>query len=360
MKIEMDFDRKPGFTLHYVDAPPRVIIDLPKSVFTKSGQSLPGSGLVKSVRYGTMAEGSARMVVTLAHPAKVTRSESVERGKAGQLVIEAEKTDATSFRALVSGQSWADPQVSGEAEQATPGALPPDGTFVIAVDAGHGGIDTGAVTPDGKVLEKDITLEFARALVTELNGKPGLHAFLIRDKDEFISLSGRVKIARERKANLFISFHADKLKQNDIRGATVYTISDRASDNLSASLAERENLSDELAGIKASDEPEEVADILLDLTRRETQAFSVTFAEQVIQSFKGQVELINNPHRSAGFIVLGSPEIPSILLELGFLSNRKDVAELTDRARRAKIAALLSDAIARYRSPVAAAGGQGG
>src|SRR5690606_29501867 len=133
-----------------------------------------------------------------------------------------------------------------------------------------------------------------------LNKEKGIKAFLTRDKDEFISLSERVVIARQRGAKLFISLHADTLRQRDIRGATIYTISDKASDALAASLAERENLSDGIAGVEITNEPAEITDILLDLTRRETQAFSIRMAETVLESFEGQIALINNPLRHAG------------------------------------------------------------
>lgn len=363
LSLSMDFDTAPVFSYHYVDQPPRLIIDLPKTVFTVPDAQVKPQGMVKAIRYGTMSEGQARMVLTLSEPVKVIRSEPrpTPGGKGVTLVLEGERVTATAFRELVAAQTWAEQQAHAPSSQPNLLSSPVDGdTFLVAVDAGHGGIDTGATSQDGKTIEKEITLQFARALAEELNSRPGLKAFLTRDKDEFISLSRRVAIARERKANLFISLHADKLRQADIRGATVYTISDRASDTLSASLAERENLSDELAGLAVSDEPEEVADILLDLTRRETQAFAVTFAESIIESFRGQVELINNPHRSAGFIVLGAPEIPSVLLELGFLSNRKDVQELTDPARQKLIARLLGEAIAEYRSPGSAKSDHGG
>jgi N-acetylmuramoyl-L-alanine amidase len=193
--------------------------------------------------------------------------------------------------------------------------------------------------------EKFITLEFSRVLVEKLNKRKGIEAFLIRDKDEFISLSERVVIARQRGAQLFISLHADTLRQKDIRGATIYTISDKASDALAASLAERENLSDGIAGIEIKDEPAEVTDVLLDLTRRETQAF------------EGQIGLINNPMRHAGFRVLQAPDVPSVLLELGFLSNPRDEKLLTDEKWREKVAELLSKAVDKYMDSAGVARG---
>jgi N-acetylmuramoyl-L-alanine amidase len=151
--------------------------------------------------------------------------------------------------------------------------------------------------------------------------------------------------------------HADTLRQKDIRGATVYTISDKASDKLAADLADRENLSDQIAGKAAATEPPEVADILLDLTRRETQAFSISMAESVLASFKDQVGTINNPHRHAGFRVLQAPDVPSILLELGFLSNKEDEKLLLDDTWRAKMGDLLTEAVKHYHASMVANGG---
>jgi N-acetylmuramoyl-L-alanine amidase len=217
------------------------------------------------------------------------------------------------------------------------------------VDAGHGGIDTGAIAKGGTVYEKTITLAFAKAIADQLNERPGIKAFLTRDKDVFLSLGERVEIARQRGANLFISVHADTLRQKSIRGATVYTISDKASDKLAGELAQRENTSDETAGVEPAKEPSEVNDILIDLTRRETQAFSISLANDVVKSFKGQIDLINNPHRSAGFRVLTAPDVPSILMELGFLSNKEDEKLLTSSEFRDKIAVLVSNAVESYR-----------
>lgn len=363
LHLEMDFDSLPAFTFHYVDMPPRVIVDLPGTIFVVPKEAMLPQGLVQSVRYGTMGEGKARMVVTLSEPVKIHRAEAARLswGGGARLTLDGTKVTSGEYSKMLSEQVWETaPSVSAEAKDSSVLPGTPAGPFLVAVDAGHGGIDTGATSVDGKAVEKDITLSFARALALELGKLPGVEAFLVRNDDRFLSLQERVRIARDRKANLFISLHADTLRQSDIRGATVYTISDKASDSLSASLAERENFSDELAGIKLDSEPEEVADILLDLTRRETQAFSVTLAQSVIQSFKGEIELINNPHRSAGFRVLRAPEIPSILLELGFLSNTKDQALLLDEEWRKKIAALLSEAIQHYRMPDAATGAANG
>jgi N-acetylmuramoyl-L-alanine amidase len=356
-RIVIDFDREPRFSVHYIANPARIVVDLPATAFGFPAKDLQARGLFKDIRYGTMDEESARIVLTATRPVKLAlaRVQADDGGRSHRLVLDAEMIDKKQFAELVRTQSWSD---EAEAAQTTSAIPAPEkaapGDFVVAVDAGHGGIDAGAIGVDSKTEEKQVTLAFAKALADRLNREPGIKAFLTRDDDEFLSLSQRVLIARQNHANLFISLHADTLRQKDIRGATVYTISDKASDKLAADLADRENLSDQIAGKETVAEPPEVADILLDLTRRETQAFSISLARSVLDSFKDQVGTINNPHRHAGFRVLQAPDVPSILLELGFLSNVEDEKLLLDEAWRAKIADLLTDAVERYRAAVVA------
>ncbi|OWV62522.1 N-acetylmuramoyl-L-alanine amidase [Rhizobium sp. N122] len=369
-RIVIDFDREPRFSVHYIANPERIVVDLPATAFGFPAKDLAARGLFKDIRYGKMDEESARIVLTTAGPVKLAlaKVQADEAGKGHRLVLDAEMIDKQAFAELVKTQSWGDRAWSDRtsndetgAAQTTSAIPAPEksapGDFVIAVDAGHGGIDTGAIGVDTKTEEKQVTLAFAKALTERLNKEPGIKAFLTRKDDEFLSLSQRVLIARQNHAGLFISLHADTLKQKDIRGATVYTISDKASDKLAADLAERENLSDQIAGKETVAEPPEVADILLDLTRRETQAFSISLAESVLNSFKDQVGTINNPHRHAGFRVLQAPDVPSILLELGFLSNAEDEKLLLDETWRGKIVGLLTDAVKRYRAAVIANGG---
>jgi N-acetylmuramoyl-L-alanine amidase len=360
-RLIIDFDRKPDFKVHYVANPYRVLIDLPETAFGLKAEELEARGIFSDIRYGTMAAGRSRIVLTASRPVGVVLAEvQEEQGAASyRLVIDTAIVTDQAFQALMEKQSWQEAAAPASAEQ-TPVMLPgsrADGPFVIAVDAGHGGIDNGARGGVTKTEEKHVTLAFARQLTEALNALPGTRAILTRDKDEFLSLSQRVQLARNEGANLLISIHADTLKQKDIRGATVYTISDKASDSLAASLAERENLSDQIAGISFVDEPAEVADILLDLTRRETQAFSINLAQSIVSNFKDQVLLINNPHRHAGFRVLTAPDVPSILLELGFMSNKDDEKLLVDPAWQKKVAGLVAKAVEQYRSTVVANGG---
>jgi N-acetylmuramoyl-L-alanine amidase len=359
-RIVIDFDRAPAFSIHYIANPERVVVDLPATAFGFPAKDLEARGLFKDIRYGTMDEDSARIVLTATKPVRVAlaKVQADEGGKGQRLVLEAEITDRAKFADLVKAQSWSEPVSPQTTSAIAPVEKPAAGSdFIVAVDAGHGGIDTGAIGVDTKTQEKDVTLAFAKALADRLNREPGIKAFLTRSDDSFLSLSERVVIARQNHAGLFVSMHADTLKQKDIRGATVYTISDRASDKLAADLAERENLSDQIAGTATATEPPEVADILLDLTRRETQAFSISLAESVLASFKDQVGTINNPHRHAGFRVLQAPDVPSILLELGFLSNRDDEKLLLDGEWRNKMADHLTDAVKRYHASMVENGG---
>lgn len=354
-RVVIDFEQKPDFVIHYVDGPERIIVDLSAAAFGFPASDLAPRGLFKDIRYGTMDSDSARMVFTVNRPVKLVVAEVQKNEERGfRLVLDAEMTTKEQFSAMLKAQDWT-----------TSAAVPPqdinpvveDGVFTVAVDAGHGGIDAGASGATTKTPEKTVTLEFARLLAERLNKVDGVKAFLTREDDTFLSLSQRVTIARQKHADLFISLHADTLAQKDIRGATVYTLSDKASDRMAENLAARENLSDQLAGFSIESGPPEVADILLDLTRRETQAFSVALADNVVKSFEGQVGLINNPHRQANFQVLRAPDIPSVLLEMGFLSNAEDEKLLLDEEWRKKVAELVADAVDRYRRRSVANGG---
>jgi len=352
-RIVIDFDRKPQFTLHYTARPNRLIVDLDETAFGFAEKDLKAMGLFADIRYGRMGEGASRIVLTARRPTRAVLAETQanDPGKGYRLVLDCEVVPEKAFAQLVKTQKWVGTEkiAGGKTDRigtVNVPAKPED--FLIAIDAGHGGIDTGATGANSKVVEKDVTLAFAKALADRINQQKGIRAFLTRDSDTFISLSERVVIARQHGAKLFISLHADTLRQKDIRGATVYTISDRASDQLAASLAERENLSDGIAGVEIKDEPAEVTDILIDLTRRETQAFSIQLAENVLKSFQGQIVVINNPLRHAGFRVLQAPDVPSILLELGFLSNPKDEKLLTDPDWQKKTAELIAKAIENY------------
>jgi N-acetylmuramoyl-L-alanine amidase len=353
-RIVIDFDVKPDFTVHYLESPNRIVVDIAGTVnFAFPQEQLEARGIYDRIRFGAMSAGRTRLVLTSKLPAglEVAEARKNEEGDGWRLVLDGAIVTPDQYAAMKKQSNWGNLDSNTPVVPLAPQQAPsPDSVFTVAVDAGHGGIDTGAVTP-GKnpVYEKNITLDFATALARELNTRPGIKAFLTRDTDVFLSLGERVQIARSRGANLFISLHADTLREKSIRGATVYTISDRASDKLADELAKRENTSDEVAGVEVKKEPSEVNDILIDLTRRETQAFSISLANSIVHSFEGQIGLINNPHRSAGFRVLTAPDVPSVLLELGFLSNNEDVKQLQKPDFRDKLVTLIADAVKRYR-----------
>jgi N-acetylmuramoyl-L-alanine amidase len=229
------------------------------------------------------------------------------------------------------------------------------GRPVVVIDPGHGGIDSGALGEDG-LLEKDVTLEFGRALAAEIRKNGRLEPVLTRDGDSFLSLGERVEVAHRHKAELFISIHADSVRQDYVRGATVYTLSDDASDDLAAALAERENRSDILAGLALEKQDEEDADILFDLARRETRNFSVRFAQALVEDIDGTIPLNSNPLRRAAFKVLKAPDVPSVLLELGYLSNAEDEALFLAESWPQKEAAAVAAAIEEFFAGKATAG----
>jgi len=353
----------------YVLADPnRVIVDLPETAFLidpSSGRQAAQRGrrdklgLVSSFRFGHFAVGRSRIVVDLAGPARIVKaaSEMTESGGAARLVVELVSTDPDSFRAAASVallQTSRLPERAPEAARLVETSAV--GKPVVVVDAGHGGGDVGAAA--GKdAAEKVIVLDFARQLAAKLEKGGQVRALLTRSDDVFVPLGQRVKIARDAKASLFISLHADSLNEASVHGATVYTVSERASDAEAARVAAKENEADRAGGLPESEEVVDVSDILFDLTRRETRAMSNVFAQTLASSWKSAGDLNKNPVRSAGFVVLKAPDVPSVLLELGYLSNERDVAKLSSPEWREEAAAKVASAIERYLAarPISAA-----
>jgi N-acetylmuramoyl-L-alanine amidase len=220
---------------------------------------------------------------------------------------------------------------------------------IVVLDPGHGGIDSGALGRD-HVEEKDIVLAFAKVLGDKLRAENRYHIVFTRDDDTFVPLAERVRMARRIGAALFVSIHADTLRGEDpdVRGATVYTLSERASDAEAARVARDENKADAAAGVDDKPDSSDVNDILFDLTRRETRAYSNIFAHTLANYWKVAARLNKNPRRSAGFVVLTAPDVASVLLELGYLSNAKDVSDLTSPQWRDKATDQVAQAIDAY------------
>ncbi|HMB47578.1 MAG TPA: N-acetylmuramoyl-L-alanine amidase, partial [Afifellaceae bacterium] len=221
---------------------------------------------------------------------------------------------------------------------------------IVVIDPGHGGIDTGATVTDSLV-EKDLTLMFSTRLAEVLNERGHVEAILTRTEDIFMSLGDRVKVARLNEAGLFLSVHADIVPQSYVRGATVYTVSDEASDAVAEQMAARENRSDILAGLAIEDQPEEVADILFDLARRETKNLSIRFAKTLIKDIRPKLTLNKSPWRRASFLVLKAPDVPSVLFELGYISNEKDQEQLKSEEWRETTTSAIASSIERFLVP---------
>jgi len=342
--------------------PDRIIIDIADLEFRldpSAGRNTGLSKLIKAFRFGLFAPGRSRIIIDLAQPATIvaTRIDPLKGGS--RLIIELASTDAASFAAAASAAAKA-PDVPPALSSAPP-APRPSGKAVIVIDPGHGGVDTGAIGKHGEQ-EKAIVFEFARVLKAKIEAEGLFHAVLTREEDIFLPLAERVRRARENNAALFLSIHADTLAAPHVEGATVYTLSARASDAEAARIAEQENLADQAAGLEGKAEAVEVDDILFELTRRETHAYSRDFSKTLISKWKDAGNLNKNPSRAAGFVVLKAHDVPSILLELGYLSSEKDLSRLTSPQWREQAAMKLAEAIKVYfqTRPNANNSGEGG
>jgi len=220
---------------------------------------------------------------------------------------------------------------------------------LVVLDPGHGGIDTGSRAPSGE-LEKDIVLDFAQRWRDRIEKSGKYRVLMTRTDDTYIPLGERVRVARNGGAALFVSIHADSLPhgEGDAQGATVYTLSDKASDAQAAQVAEKENRADVIAGVDLKTEPDDVAGILIDLAQRETRTFSVQFAHKLVGEMKGVTRLYKSPLKSAGFRVLRAPDVPSALVELGYVSNRQDLQSLMSGTWRDRTADSIAKAIDGY------------
>ncbi|KAB2714331.1 N-acetylmuramoyl-L-alanine amidase [Brucella intermedia] len=350
-RIVVMFDREPKLSTLLLDNPHRLVVDLPETRFGFDEKSLEPRGLVSRVRYGLVGKGRSRLILTLRGPFKVEDLRVLKNESASgyRLVADIVATSDREFADELQGRK--EITSSTDRDEKPVQAASQNGTarpFTIMIDPGHGGIDSGAESLSG-IKEKDLTLAFGKELRDRLAQDKNIKVLMTREDDTFLRLSERVRIARQHEADLFISIHADTINQHDIRGATVYTISDKASDSVARAMAERENKSDTLAGAAPEEQPE-VTDILLDLTRRETHTFSLSFAEKVIHSLQGQVNLINNPHRFAGFQVLRAPDVPSVLIEIGYLSNAEDEKLISNPEWRKKLADRLAIAIKAFEA----------
>ncbi|AZO08252.1 MULTISPECIES: N-acetylmuramoyl-L-alanine amidase [unclassified Mesorhizobium] len=351
MRIVVAFDREPEVKWFLLRGPNRLVIDLPRTRFAVIAKDTRPRGLVRAVRYGDQGQGS-RLILTGKGPFAVDKLDVLknDEGSGYRIAIDMSAASEREFDEALANQSLTTGSTVSTDKGARVGTGPvsaPGHRFTIVIDPGHGGVDGGAESAGGTV-EKNVTLAFATELRDKLAAVGSYDVFMTRDKDEYLTLDDRVRIARQHEADLLISIHADTINVRGIRGATVYTLSDKASDPEAQALADRENLSDQFAGLVIKDDNKEVTDILIDLIRRETHSFSMSFAHTLVGQLSTSVGLINNPQRSAGFKVLKAPDVPSVLVELGYLSNTKDEAQLLSADWRGKAAQSITNAVALF------------
>lgn len=335
--------------------PYRVVVDLPDVAFDlPEGTGKQGSGLIKTFRYGLLGEGKARVVIDTPGPVTIKRAEmKTGGGKAVDLTIELAPTSAQAFGAGT-GAGRTTVAVKSEPPPAAVVAKKDRLKPVILIDAGHGGIDPGT-TSAGNLKEKAVVLAVAQALKAQLAASGRYDVKMTRTTDVFISLDQRLQMSRDLAADLFISLHADAIAQKrakTVRGATVYTLSEQASDEEARRMAEMENNSDAVAGLQTSkfEEEGEVRNILIDLLKRETSNFSADFSNTLVKRLGTAISLSGNPQRSAAFRVLRQADTPSVLVELGYMSHPEDEKLLNSAAWQQRVAAAIGTAVDSYFS----------
>lgn len=359
-RLILDLSGKTEFALASLEGPDRIAVDARVAGVTIDGGAPPvaGSGIVSSYTIDMAEPGRVRTVLVLAQPALVQQAYVLDAiaDQPARLVIDLVLDTPEGFAKRAADDLAAavakDPSLAPTPPVATPQPLPEpkvlaDTRPLIVIDPGHGGIDTGASAPNG-VHEKDIVLAYALALQQLLIDSGKFDVALTREDDSFLRLEERVALARQNKADLFISIHADSFTQPDIRGASIYTRDENATDLLDKVLADNENRSDLVAGFSLPNMPETVVNILIDLMRRETRKESYLAAKALVDELKPGVELRPYPVRQADFFVLQAPDVPSVLIELGFLSNTDDIANLQQDSWRHSAVEAIAKGIGAY------------
>ncbi|NQU59946.1 MAG: N-acetylmuramoyl-L-alanine amidase [Rhodospirillales bacterium] len=385
-RVVFELTEKVSFSTFALAGPNRVVVDLPEVGWRLPPRPLPGAtGVFGKLRYGLFKPGNSRVVLEMQKPAAISQAFLLapDGGKGYRLVIDLMpiaqkafdgnigkkpiKVTDTSRKPLAMLSALAPPPVpvsrpspkaprqnavlapsNSAPQQASPFRLAPrkpepkrsGQKHVIMIDPGHGGVDPGTIGISG-IYEKHVTLSMARELKKQFEKTGRFKVMLTRDRDIFIRLRDRVQVSRDAKAELFISIHADSVKDRAIKGPAVYTLSEKASDREAAELADKENKADLIAGVDLSHETPEVTNILIDLAQRESMNQSSRFAGSLIKELKRKTAVLRNTHRFAGFAVLKAPDIPSVLMELGFLSNPEDEKALRSHHYRARLAGAV-------------------
>lgn len=377
-RLVLELSEGAEFSVFQLPEPLRTVIDLPEITWNlPDGAGETGAGVIRDMRYGLFQPGQSRVVLDLNTPANVDKAFLLAPTGATpwRLVIDLKPVTEAAFmgkagpakRLMVSGPAHlpvaraSDPNlrpIENEladlglpTPQKKPAVRPSDRKPVIALDPGHGGVDPGAIGISG-VREKDITLAAARQLKTGLEATGRYKVVMTRSRDVSLRLRQRIAIARRASADIFISMHADSIGRPDVRGLSVYTLSETASDKEAAKLAEKENKADLIIGMDLTNESNDVRNILIDLAQRESMNLAARLAEEMISQLQRQVRLLRNTHRFAGFAVLKSPDVPSVLLEMGYLSNREDEKLLKQKSYRQKLVVSIIRSLDRYFSDI--------
>lgn len=329
--------------------PNRVVIDLDEVTWKIGPGGAAGHGLIKNYRYGLYMPGTSRLVLDLKSPVKIANSFVIKgkSGKADRLVFDFEKISQTQFTSSVSK-----PAVRAQVANTTrrPVNVRPSGKKVIVLDPGHGGHDPGnlgGVKVNG-ISEKNVTISAARNIKKILEASGRYKVIMTRDRDIFLKLRERSLVAHRHNADLFISIHADAFTSSSVRGATIYTLTGKASDREASLLAARENKADVIAGVDLGDETDIVQNILIDLVKQETMNLSNRFASELAPELKKAVVVRKRSLRSAAFAVLKGIDVPSVLIEMGYLTNRKDAKLLMQKETHDKIGRAILNAADKY------------
>ena len=354
-RVVLDINQKVEFKIFSLTNPYRIVIDLPSMRWQKIFKTVKKGKRVLGYRFGHTTPTSSRLVIDFSVPTKVGRSFVLPAvlGKPHRIVVEAEHlqslsdkgTNARGDAALAGKGTKRDTKKILEPQKENATSLPK--RPLIMIDPGHGGTDPGARGISG-LREKQVVLKQALILKKLLIATKRYRVSLTREKDIFLRLRQRVKMAQSQKADLFLSIHADSIKIDKIRGASIYTLSEKASDKEALILAERENKADIISGMNLYESGDAVARVLIDLRQRLTKNDSVRFAEMLVEEFRGKIHLLRNHRRFAGFVVLKAPEVPSVLVEMGYLSNKTDEMLLKNDNYHFVFASAMVQAIDNY------------
>ena len=352
-RFVLEMSEAAEYRIFSLENPDRMVIDFEASDWQAGPPREPGIGLVAGHRHGRRDGGAVRVVLDLTGPAEILDSFYLPAvGTLPYRFVLDLAPDGSGQPATPSPAPVEPSYVAAAATSVAP--IPPPipsrrvGRRIVAIDAGHGGIDPGAIGITG-LREKDVTLDVAKRLRTILEATGRYEVVLTREYDVFLRLRHRVEIAREAGAELLISLHADSISDSRFRGASVYTLSDVASDREAEQLAARENRADALAGVALEPVDDVTATILIDLAQRHTQNESSSMARSLVTYLSEATRMIGTePHREAGFAVLKAPDVPSVLVELGYLSNRSDEQELRSPQHRRDLAQAIAGAVDRH------------